>query len=799
LWHESHSAQARSIQGTSPRKVTVDVLLYVAFHLGNGNMKTSLRRLVAVHFLFLGFVLASAQQSVAQSGLVNDLRELVETPAVPGYEQQLAAKIAAKLKSFSPKVDEQSNVTVTIGKGTPHRLIVASMDEPGFVTSGITSDGYLTLQRLPQGGNLPLFNELYSAQPVLIGTAQNKWINGAVAGLSIHLQPQRQHPPAASDLDNMFVDVGATTAAEARAGGADNLSPVVIERKFYEMGFRKWTAPAIGDRFGAAALLEVLRNVEPANVKGTLTFAFVTQQWVGARGLQRLLYSLSPDEVIYVGRLVRATAAPGQREALPIFKEPPGSGILIASEKPESELSGFAAELKQLAAQSNIPVTTDYSAPLLPRGGYMLQPKMPERSVHLAVATSWPSTPGEVLQGKDVLATISLLERYLFGRSKETELNLAAPLPEPVISHKPTVAPSTEEIIKQLSETYAVSSHEENMRRAVTQLLPPWAKPETDNAGNLVLHWPSPKGGSGPRIVVVAHMDEIGYEVRSIGQDGRLELESKGGGVLAYFLGHAALVHSANGMHPGVVELPENWEKPDFQWPRGPRQTFRMDVGAQTPEQVSKLGIKVGDFVTIPKQYHKLLHNFSSSRSFDDRVGCAALVAATWALGQNVSQAGAAKNSSSTGGRDITFIWSTREELGLEGAAGAAKNMASEGRIPDYVFAIDTFVSSDSPLESKRFGDAILGHGFVVRAIDNSNIVPRDLAQKVVSIARSSNIPVQYGVTGGGNDGAAFLLYGSTDVALGWPLRYSHSPGEVIDLRDLDGLAKIVAAIARRW
>ena len=123
----------------------------------------------------------------------------------------------------------------------------------------------------------------------------------------------------------------------------------------------------------------------------------------------------------------------------------------------------------------------------------------------------------------------------------------------------------------------------------------------------------------------------------------------------------------------------------------------------------------------------------------------------------------------------------------------------AQGKAPDYVFAIDTFVSADSPLESKRFGDALLGHGFVVRAVDNSNIVPRNLTDKVVSIARSSNIPVQYGVTGGGNDGAAFLLYGSTDVALGWPLRYSHSPGEVIDLRDLDGLAKIVAAIARRW
>src|ERR1051326_9355234 len=88
-------------------------------------MNTPLRRLVAVHFLFLSVVLASAQQSVPQPTLVNDLRELVETPAVPGYEHQLAGKIAAQLKGFSPKLDEQGNVTVTIGKGTPHRLIVA--------------------------------------------------------------------------------------------------------------------------------------------------------------------------------------------------------------------------------------------------------------------------------------------------------------------------------------------------------------------------------------------------------------------------------------------------------------------------------------------------------------------------------------------------------------------------------------------------------------------------------------------------------------------------------------------------
>src|SRR5262249_37182867 len=112
---------------------------------------------------------------------------------------------------------------------------------------------------------------------------------------------------------------------------------------------------------------------------------------------------------------------------------------------------------------------------------------------------------------------------------------------------------------------------------------------------------------------------------------------------------------------------------------------------------------------------------------------------------------------------------------------------------------VDTFVSADSPIESKRFGDALLGQGFVVRSVDNSNVVPRNLAMRVVSMAHAGTIPAQYGVTGGGNDGAAFLLYGATDVALGWPLRYSHSPGEVVDVRDVEALGKIITAISQGW
>jgi putative aminopeptidase FrvX len=772
---------------------------------------TALRfRLTLVASFFFVYALNSSalvqERSVAKIGgpIADALRELVETPAVSGYEQSVGKKIVARLKAmqqkYDVKTDNLGNVTVTLGSGEPKRLIVAPFDEPGFVVSGITPDGYLTLQRLPQGGNLPLFNELHAAQPVKLQTPKGEWISGAMAGVSIHLQPQRQHPPSMADLDNMYVDVGATSAAQARAGGADVLSPVAIDRTFYWLDFgRKYASPAIGDRFGAAALLEVLDKLDATKLKGTLTVAFVTQQWLGARGLQKVLYPMNPDELIYVGRLMRPAAPAGngqgaQRETAPEFKQKTGSGVIIATEKPDTELSGFAAEMKQVAEQTKIPVTTDVSAPLLPRGGYMAQAKLPERTVHLSLATAWPSTPAETIDSGDLTGLTLLLEKYLQGSIKPP-FNPVKGMSDPPAPARPTTAPSSESILKTLTETYGVSGgHEQPMREAVSALLPPWAKPETDDAGNLVLHWNSsgaagktPAGKKATSIAVVAHMDEIGYEVHAILPDGRLELESKGGGVLAYFLGHEALVHATRHVWPGVLELPEGWEKPDFQWSRNPRQMFYMDIGARNADDVANLNIKVGDFVTIPKQYHKLMGRRASGRAFDDRVGCTALIAATWALGPTAK------------GRDITFIWSTSEELGLLGAAAAAKHMAADGKTPDFVFAIDTFVSADSPLESKRFGDAALGQGFVVRAADNSNIVPRDLAARVISMAHTAAIPAQYGVTGGGNDGAAFLLYGSTDIAMGWPLRYSHSPGEVVDLRDVEGLGKIITAIAQGW
>lgn len=743
------------------------------------------RCFVPVCCALLCSMLASVTAAGQRNQSLNDrLQQLVETPAVAGYEQELSAKIATLLAAHKPRADSMGDVTVTVGSGTPHRLIVAPIDEPGFVVSGITPEGYLTLQRLPQTGNLPLFNDFYAAQPVKIGTVQHKWINGSVAGLSIHFMAQRQHLPSMGDLDNMYVDIGATSATQAHEAGADVLSPVAISRRLYAMTNGRLASPAIGDRFGAAALIELLATIDPAKLKGATTFAFVTQQWLGARGLQRVLEEQKPDELIYVGRLNRPQPLPPgqQHQQTRVFLHEPGSGVLIATESDAG--APLIEELRQIAGQEHISLQADTSAPLLPRAGYLPQPKLPQRTVHLAVATAWPSTPAEYIDSHDLINLVRLVAGYLGLPAPQIEVAASTPLPEPSPDARPSTAPANEAILKQVTETYGVSSHEANVARAVAQLLPVWAKPHTDTAGNLILHWGG-QSSKRPRIAVVAHLDEIGFEVHTILPDGRLELENKGG-LLAYFVGHPALVHSANGMHPGVMELPSGWEQADFQWPRGQRQ-FYMDVGATSAEDVAQLGIKAGDFVSIPKEYRKLLAPRASARAFDDRVGCAALIAATWALGPNL------------GGRDVTFIWSTDEELGLQGAAEAAKDLAAQGRAPDYVFAIDTFVSSDSPLESKRLADGILGKGFVVRAVDNSNIVPRDLALKVVSMARAANIPVQYGVTSGGNDGAAFLPFGSIDVALGWPLRYSHSPAEVIDVRDLDALAKIVAALARSW
>ncbi|MGZ4787244.1 MAG: M28 family peptidase [Terriglobales bacterium] len=721
--------------------------------------------------------LSFAQSRAVPGDLVHDMQALVREPAVPGYESKVSASIADQLKSYSPKIDSMGNVTVTIGDGAPHRLIVAPIDEPGFVVSQITDDGYLHLQRLPQFGNLPQFNQLQSAQPMLVANRNGLWTNAAMSGPSVHLQPPTKPLPDMNDIEMLYVDVGATTRAEVRSAGIDLLAPVAIQRDLYQLANGNLAGPAVGDRFGAAALLQLLRGLDIGKIKGSLTLAFLTQNWTGARGLVQLLNRTTPDELIFVGRLMPTMTSPAPAAAMG------DSGIVIALDKPDAPLGELGEELQATATKEGVKVAPAPAAPLLPRS-YLPLPKLPARTVHLSVPMCWPVTPGEILNANDVAQLVRVLDQYLTGSAAQGQIATIPPSSAQARA-KLTTQPTTTEVLKALVESYGVSDHETAVRDTVRSLLPRWAKPTDGPNGDLVLEWGDPS--KAPDIVIVAHMDEIGYEVKSVLPDGRLELEDKGGGLLPFFEGHVALVHSANGQHAAVLELPEGWQKADFKFKDERNPQVFADVGAVNPEHVAKLGIKAGDFITVPKKYEPLLGHRALGRSFDDRVGCTALISAAWALGPQLN------------GRRVTFVWSTGEELGLVGAAAYARQLAASGKSPKYVFAVDTFVSSDSPIESKRFGDAIVGNGFVIRAIDNSNIAPHKDVERLLQLMAAKKIPVQYGVTGGGNDGSAFVPYGSIDVAIGWPLRYSHSPAEVVDIRDVDSLARAVTDVARSW
>jgi len=752
-----------------------------------------------VHRGAIGFVFAAVfssawmpQQAGAQhSSADEDWEHFLTTPAVSGYEQNLAGEIRKKLKGFSPHTDNLGNVYVTLGSGSPSRLIVTPMDEPGYVVSEITSDGFLRVQRLPQVPPNAVFDLLHAAQPVGVITRDGKRVNGVFAGLSVHLQPQRQNAPKMVHPDEMFIDIGATTREQVRNAGVDILDPVSLNHAGYPVGSDEYTAPGIGDHFGCAALVNLLTASQPGKAKwsGTVTIAFTTEQWTGGRGLERLLHEIHPDEMIYVGRLLPARGSAASSAASE-NRSVPGHGILLGLADPTAALTGFPALVKKLAEDEHLSLAATAAMP--PRiAGYGKPMAMPERFAQLGVATLFPATPAETISISDMGSLTDLLYRYVSGGRGATGAGGGSG------SGCGDCGPP---LLRALVETYGASGHEVAVRKQIEALLAAsWRPeghtrpaPETDEAGNLILHLGTAvPGAKTPRIVFVAHMDEIGYQVRSIETDGRLLVDVLGGGYTEYFLGHVVLLHKSDGKTiGGVLELPAGWDQPGFDWPHGPRgleEPAHVYVGTHSRAETQKLGVKAGDWLTIPKEFRPLLGTRANGRSFDDRVGCAALIEAVKALGPGLE------------GRDVTFVWSTEEEVGLKGAAAYAERAAKEGKIPDFVFAIDTFVSSDSPLESKRFANAEIGKGFVIRAVDNSNITPREYVDRVVQLAHENRIPVQYGVTGGGSDGAVFTRYGSVDISLSWPLRYSHSPGEVIDTRDLDALGKIITVLAKEW
>jgi putative aminopeptidase len=353
-------------------------------------------------------------------------------------------------------------------------------------------------------------------------------------------------------------------------------------------------------------------------------------------------------------------------------------------------------------------------------------------------------------------------------------IGLVVSAPRSLAAQTATRIPEAQTVLSTLVETYGVSSAEAPVRETVKQLLPAWVRTETDTAGNLWVRL----GAGDPTVVFVAHMDEVGFRVSGIREDGQLELELRGGFSTSVFEAQPALVHGERGDVAGVF-MPR-----DSGFTRRTPPPLRVDLGTATRAATEALGVRIGSTVTMPKRYVRLAGTRATGRSFDDRVGATAQVLALRHL-----QRTAVKHQ-------VIFVWSVREEIGLEGAGVAARAL---GTTPRRVHAIDTFVSADSPLELPNFAVAPLGEGAVARALDNSSVTPPAYVDSLLALARARHIKLQVGATNGGNDGSMFVPYGVVDVPLAWPLRYSHSPAEVIDLRDVVSLADLVQAIAESW
>jgi putative aminopeptidase len=340
------------------------------------------------------------------------------------------------------------------------------------------------------------------------------------------------------------------------------------------------------------------------------------------------------------------------------------------------------------------------------------------------------------------------------------------------------------DLLREIVLVPGVSGHEGPVADFVQKTLPAGLKTERDSMHNV---WFT-VGSGRPHLLFVAHTDELGWIVDKITPEGRLRVKP-GGGILPETVeGRPVLVYTARGPVAGIVEPRPGYDE------RRPQQVeeaeapftaerFEIYLGVATEAEARELGVAVGDPVSAKKTLTDFGPGLMATRAVDDRAGCAALLDAALRLKPETVK-----------GRTVTFAWDVQEEIGLFGAAELAKTLK-----PDYVFAVDTFVSTDSPLESKRLAYLPVGKGAVVRAIDSSNVTPKAVILKVLALAKKRGIPVQVGNSRGGNDGSVFLAGGAVDIPLSWPGSYAHSLIEKIDRRDLEALKDLILAIIADW
>ncbi len=318
-------------------------------------------------------------------------------------------------------------------------------------------------------------------------------------------------------------------------------------------------------------------------------------------------------------------------------------------------------------------------------------------------------------------------------------------------------------IIRRLTECFGPSGHEAEVRELIRSELPRGAQVRVDPMGSLIARQ---KGsGKGRRVMLAAHMDEIGIVVTHVDQKGFLRFGAVGGVRLLPLLG--GRVRFANGTIGviGVENIEDSSRVPAL-------EKFYIDVGASNP---SDCPVKVGDVAcfqrTCEEQGHRIF-----AKAMDDRIGCAVLLMAMKELERSP--------------HDISFVFTVQEEVGLRGAA-----TSGYGEEPEIAIAVDVTLTGDTP-ECPPMAVS-LGAGPAIKIKDSGMLSHVGVKDWLIRTAETASIPYQREVLVRGTTDAAAIQISRAGVPAGClsiPTRYVHMPSEVVDSGDVDGAVKLLVS-----
>jgi putative aminopeptidase FrvX len=336
-------------------------------------------------------------------------------------------------------------------------------------------------------------------------------------------------------------------------------------------------------------------------------------------------------------------------------------------------------------------------------------------------------------------------------------------------------------LLKELLTVPGAPGYESAVRALVGAHLPKGVAGHVDAMGNLV----ATIGEGEPRTMFVAHMDEIGFVVSDVREDGFLRLKPLGGIDPRTLVGRLLRIVTGKGQLLGAVAVrpPHLMRDPAAEMKEVPPVTeIYVDIGAKSRAEARDMGVAVLDFAVYEKDPRDLNGKLLCSRALDDRAGCWILLKALAELAKSPPKG------------SVHFAFSVQEEVGLRGAALLARKHQL-----DWAFAVDSCSSGDFPGLTPDQGPARLGEGACLRVLDNATIIPPELWKEVAEVAKGAGIRLQVVFSGGGTDAKPFQAEGPRVVSLAFPLRYTHSAVELVHPGDLAETVKLVVALARHY